>query len=157
LTEENKITEVLRNYRNVAVVGLSRDPSKDSYKVAKYLKSKGYRIIPINPFADEILGEKCYKNLLDLPDDIKKLTEIVDIFRLSKDVLPIVEQALRLRREHGRPFVIWMQLGIVNQDAAKMAKEAGMKVIMDECIMTELKIRSSLMTDKKNKKECIEN
>jgi len=95
LTEENEINEILRNYRNVAVVGLSRDPNKDSYRVAEYLKSKGYRIIPVNPFADEILGEKCHKSLLDLPDDIKKMIEIVDIFRPSKEVLSIVEQALR--------------------------------------------------------------
>jgi len=144
LTEENEITEILRNYRNVAVVGISRDPNKDSYEVADYLKSKGYKIIPINPFADEILGEKCYKSLLDLPDDIKRSIEIVDIFRPSKDVLPIVEQALQLRRKYGRPFVIWMQLGIVNQDAAKMAKDEGMKVIMNKCIKIELKARRNL-------------
>ena len=144
MTEEDEITEILRNYRNVAVVGLSGDPSKDSYKVADYLKSKGYKIIPINPFADEILGERCYKSLLDLPDDIKRSIEIVDIFRPSKDVLPIVEQALQLRRKYGRPFVVWMQLGIVNQDAAKMAKDAGMRVIMDKCIKIELKDRRNL-------------
>jgi len=147
LTEE-EITEILRNYRNVAVVGLSRDPNKDSYEVADYLKSKGYKIIPINPFADEILGERCYKSLLDLPDDIKSSIEIVDIFRPSKDVLPIVEQALQLRRKYGRPFVIWMQLGIVNQDAAKMAKEAGMRVIMDKCMMVELKRKLMFSHDK---------
>ena len=142
--EEDEITEILRNHRNVAVVGLSRDPKKDSYEVADYLKSKGYKIIPINPFADEILGERCYKSLLDLPDDIKRSIEIVDIFRPSKDVLPIVEQALQLRRKYGRPFVVWMQLGIVNQDAAKMAKDAGMRVIMDKCIKIELKDRRNL-------------
>jgi len=142
--EEDEITEILRNHRNVAVVGISRNPKKDSYEVADYLKSKGYKIIPVNPFADEILGERCYKSLLDLPDDIKRSIEIVDIFRPSKDVLPIVEQALQLRRKYGRPFVVWMQLGIVNQDAAKMAKDAGMKVIMDKCIKIELKDRRNL-------------
>ncbi|MCP8321351.1 MAG: CoA-binding protein [archaeon] len=144
MTEENEITEILRNYRNVAVVGISRDPNKDSYEVADYLKSKGYKIIPINPFADEILGERCYKSLLDLPDDIKRSIEIVDIFRPSKEVLPIVEQALQLRRKYGRPFVIWMQLGIVNQDAAKMAKDEGMKVVMNKCMKIELKDRRNL-------------
>jgi len=142
--EEDEITEILRNHRNVAVVGISRNPKKDSYEVADYLKSKGYKIIPVNPFADEILGERCYKSLLDLPDDIKRSIEIVDIFRPSKDVLPIVEQALQLRRKYGRPFVVWMQLGIVNQDAAKMAKDAGMRVIMDKCIKIELKDRRNL-------------
>lgn len=136
---EEEVTEILRSYRNVAIVGLSRDPKRDSYKVAYYLKLKRYKIIPINPFADEILGEKCYKSLLDLPDDMKKSIEIVDIFRPSEDVPSIVDQALQLKKKYGRPFVIWMQLGIVNQDAAKIAKEAGMKVVMDKCIMIELK------------------
>ncbi|MEM2955767.1 MAG: CoA-binding protein [Nitrososphaerales archaeon] len=142
--DEDEITKILRNYRNVAVVGLSRDPKKDSHEVAEYLKSRGYRIIPINPFAEEILGERCYKSLLDLPDDMKRSIEIVDIFRPSEDVLPIVKQALQLRREYGKPFVIWMQLGIVDEDAANMAKEAGMKVVMDKCIMIELRGRRNL-------------
>lgn len=146
ILDEDEITKILRNYRSVAVVGLSRDPKKDSHEVAEYLKSRGYRIIPINPFAEEILGERCYKSLLDLPDDMKKSIEIVDIFRPSEDVLPIVEQALQLRRKYGKPFVIWMQLGIVNENAANMAKEAGMKVIMDKCIMIELRGRKNLKT-----------
>ena len=146
ILDEDEITKILRNYRNVAVVGLSRDPKKDSHEVAEYLKSRGYRIIPINPLAEEILGERCYKSLLDLPDDIKKSIEIVNVFRPSEDVLPIVEQALQLRREYGRPFVIWMQLGIVDEDAANMAKKAGMKVVMDKCIMIELRSRRNLKT-----------
>ncbi|MGQ9718502.1 MAG: CoA-binding protein [Nitrososphaerales archaeon] len=142
---KNEIAEVLGKYRNVAVVGLSRDPEKDSHGVAKYLKSKGYRIVPINPFANEILEEKCYKTLLDLPEDIKKSIEIVDIFRPSQDVLPIVEQAIKLKEDYGRPLVIWMQEGIVNEDVARMAREAGMVVIMDRCMKIEHREREMVL------------
>jgi hypothetical protein len=84
------------------------DPSKDSYRVATYLKIQGFRIVPINPFADEILGEKSYKSLLELPQDIQKSLEIVDIFRPSQEVLSIVEQAIKLKSAYGRPHVVWM-------------------------------------------------
>jgi predicted CoA-binding protein len=116
-------------------VGLSTAPAKDSHRVAKYLKTKGYRIIPINPFADVILGEKCYKSLLDVPETI----EIVDIFRPSKDVPPIVDQAIELKRRLGNPRIIWMQLRIVNEEAAKRARDASLTVVMDKCMMTEHK------------------
>jgi thioredoxin 1 len=121
----------------VAVVGISRDSAKDSYKVAEYLKSKGYDIIPINPSADEILGEKCHKSLLDMPEDVQKRIEIVDIFRPPQDVPPIVDQAIELRKKHGKPDVIWMQLGIVNEEAAKRAVKAGFTVVMNRCMMIE--------------------
>lgn len=131
------IREILETYRTVAVVGLSRDQQKDSYKVAEYLKSKGYKIVPINPLADEILGEKCYKSLVDLPESLQKAIEIIDVFRPSKDVPSIVDEAIRLRKKHKKPHVIWMQLGIINEEAAKRAAEAGFKVVMDKCMMIE--------------------
>jgi hypothetical protein len=121
----------------VAVVGLSRNPSKASYEVAEYLQSRGYRIVPINPVADEILGEKSYGSLLELPEELKRSVEIVDLFRPSEAVPPFVEDAIKLREEFGAPEVIWMQLGIVNEEAAKMARGAGMTVIMDRCIKVE--------------------
>jgi len=130
-----EIKSILEKYKTIAVVGLSKDPAKDSHKVAKYLKTKGYRIIPINPSADVILGEKCYKSLLDVPETI----EIVDIFRPAKDVPPIVDQAIELKRKLGNPRVIWMQLGIVNEEAAKRAKNASLTVVMDKCMMIEHK------------------
>jgi predicted CoA-binding protein len=129
----------LTAYRTVAVVGLSREPDKDSHRVGTYLKDYGFRIIPVNPFADEVLGEKSYKNLLDIPAEIQKTIEIVDIFRPAKDVLPIVEQAIKLKEMHGKPYVIWMQLGIVNEQAAETAKKAGLAVVMDKCMMVEHK------------------
>jgi predicted CoA-binding protein len=131
------VKEILTRYKTVAVVGLSRDPSKDSYVVAGYLKNHGFRIIPVNPTADEILGEKCYKSLLDIPPEVQKTLEIVDIFRPSTDVLPIVEQAVQLKKLYGVPYVVWMQLGIINEQAAETAKKAGSKVVVDKCMMQQ--------------------
>lgn len=126
-------------YKTVAVVGLSRDPNKDSYNVAEYLKANGYRIIPVNPFAEEIMGEKCSKSLLDVPDEIQKTIEVVDVFRPSRDILPIVEQVVQLKQEHGRPQLVWMQLGIINNEAAEPAEKAGIEAVMDRCMMIEHK------------------
>jgi predicted CoA-binding protein len=133
------LKEILERYKTVAIVGLSKDPSKDSYRVATYLKSQGFRIVPINPFADEILGEKSYKSLIELPQDIQKSLEIVDIFRPSQEVLSIVEQAIKLKSAYGRPHVVWMQLRIFNEEAAKKAEKARLTVVMDKCIMQEHK------------------
>jgi len=136
---EEEVRKILEKYRTVAVVGLSSDPSKDSHMVAQFLQSRGWRIIPVNPFADQILGEKSYKSLLDLPEDIQKVIEVVDIFRPSKDVPPIVEQTIQLEEKNGKPYVVWMQLGIVNEEAAAEARKAGLTVIMDRCMRMETK------------------
>jgi len=129
--------KILTKYRNVAIVGLSRDPSKDSYRVGEYLKKHGFHIVPINPSADEILGEKSYKSLLGMPTKVQKTIEVVDIFRPSEEVPPIVEQAIRLKKMYGRPYVVWMQLGIVNEQSAATARKAGLTVIMNKCMMQE--------------------
>ena len=119
------------------MVGLSKDPEKMSYKVSDYLKQQGFLIIPVNPFCDEVLGEKCYRSLLDIPVEILKTIGIVDIFRKSEDVPPIVKQAIELKAKFGRPFVLWMQLGIVNEEAAEASRNAGLFVVMDKCLMIE--------------------
>ena len=116
-------------------MGLSSNPDKPSYRVAQYLQSVGYRIIPVNPFVDEVLGEKSYKSLLDVPETI----EVVDIFRPAEAVPAIVEEAIQLKNRVGSPKVIWMQLGIVNEESARRAKEAGFTVVMDRCMMREHK------------------
>lgn len=134
---QNEIKEILTRYRTVAVIGLSREPGKDSYRVSAYLKKHGFRIIPVNPFADEVLGEKSYKSLLEMPREIQKTIEIVDVFRPAKDVPPIVEQAIKLKELFGKPYVVWMQLGIVNEQAAEVARKAGLIVVMDKCMMVE--------------------
>jgi predicted CoA-binding protein len=136
---DDVIREILSRYTTVAIVGVSRDPSKDSHRVGEYLKNHGFHVIPVNPFIDEVLGEKAFKSLLDIPEGVQKTIEIVDIFRPSEDVLPIVEQAIQLNRSHGKPYVVWMQLGIINVQAAEIAKEAGLTVVMDHCMMAEHK------------------
>jgi predicted CoA-binding protein len=134
---QNEIKKILSKSKTIAVVGLSREPDKDSYRVAAYLKKQGFRIVPVNPFADEILGEKSYKNLLEIPVEIQKTLDVVDVFRPAKDVPAIVEQAVKLKKANGKPCVIWMQLGIVNAQAAETAKKAGLTVVMDKCMMVE--------------------
>jgi predicted CoA-binding protein len=136
---QNEIKKILAKYQTVAVVGLSREPAKDSHRVSVYLKKHGFRIIPVNPFANEIFGEKSYKSLLDIPPEIQKTIEVIDIFRPSKDVPLIVEQAIKLKAIYGKPYVVWMQLGIVNEQAAETAKKAGLIVVMDKCMMIEHK------------------
>ena len=137
MNEKDVIKNILENYKTVAIVGLSKDPSKDSFEVGQFLQSKGYKIIPVNPSADQILGEKCYKSLLEMPEDLQKTIDIVDIFRPSTDVPPIVDQVVRLKRKFGKPYVVWMQLGIVNEDAAKKAEDTGLTVVMDKCMRIE--------------------
>jgi predicted CoA-binding protein len=131
------VKEILSKYKTVAVVGASRDSSKDSHRVAKYLQSQGFRIIPINPTADKILGEKCYKNLLEMPADVQKTIEIVDVFRPSSETPAIVEQAVKLKERYDKPYVVWMQLGIINEQAAEIARQAGITVVMNRCMMQE--------------------
>lgn len=136
LTNE-EIRQILTKYKNVAIVGLSADKNKPSYIVSAYLKQCGYRIIPVNPNVEAVLGEKSYKSLIDVPTDIQRTIEIVDIFRKAQDVPPIVDQVVKLKALFGRPFVVWMQLGIVNGEAAQEARHAGLIVVMDRCLMVE--------------------
>ncbi len=134
---QSEIKQILAESRTIAVVGLSRDPDKASYRVAAYLKKQGFRIVPVNPSADEILGEKSYRSLLEIPVDVQKTLDVVDVFRPAKDVLAIVEQAVKLKKANGKPCVVWMQLGIVNEQAAETARKAGLTVVMDRCMMVE--------------------
>ncbi|HEX9862245.1 MAG TPA: CoA-binding protein [Candidatus Bathyarchaeia archaeon] len=134
---QSEIKKILSKSKTIAVVGLSREPDKDSYRVAAYLKKQGFRIVPVNPLADEILGEKSYTSLLDIPVEIQKTLDVVDVFRPAKDAPAIVEQAVKLKAKHGKPRAVWMQLGIVNAQAAETAKKAGLTVVMDKCMMVE--------------------
>ncbi len=121
--------EILATYRTIAVVGCSKDPGKDAHTVPAYLQAHGYRIIPVNPTATEILGEKAYPSLSAVPIPY----DIVDVFRPSDQVGPVVDEAVRA----GRAKVIWMQLGISNEAAARKARAAGLQVVMDRCMRTE--------------------
>ena len=138
MNPEVDIGKILTRYRTVAVIGLSADPSKYSHVVAEFLQSKGWRVIPVNPNVEEVLGEKSYKSLIDLPEPLQKEVEVVDIFRRSEDVPPIVDQVIQLNERNGKPYVVWMQLGIVNEEAAALARKAGLAVIMDKCMKVEV-------------------
>jgi predicted CoA-binding protein len=122
------IEEILRDSRVVAIVGASPKEDRPSYRVFSYLKSQGYDVIPVNPACLEVLGEMSYPDLLSLPRPV----DVVDIFRRSEDVSPIVEQAIQIKAK-----VVWMQEGIVNETAAQRARQAGLKVVMDHCIRKE--------------------
>jgi hypothetical protein len=135
--DESRLIEEVLGMHTIAVVGLSKDPSKPSHDVARYLQSHGYRIVPINPTISEALGEKSYPSLLSLPDDLKRAIEVVDIFRRAEDVSPIVAEAITLHESLGHPKAVWMQLGIVNEAAAQRARNAGLQVVMDRCMKIE--------------------
>lgn len=122
------IPDLLKQARTIAVVGLSNQPMRASYSVAGYLQNAGYRIIPVNPQETEVLGEKAYPDL----DSVPYAIDIVDIFRRSEFVPEIVEAAIRKGAK-----LVWMQQGVVNEDAAKTARAAGLAVIMDRCILQE--------------------
>jgi predicted CoA-binding protein len=124
-----EIQHIIETSRTVAVVGLSPKPDRPSHQVAQYLQAAGYRIIPVNPSCAEALGEPCYPDLRSVPVPI----EIVDIFRRSEDVEPIVHEAIAVGAK-----LIWMQQGVVNEMAAQIAKEAGLAVVMDRCLKIEM-------------------
>jgi len=128
--KDEEIKDVLRRCKTVAVVGISPKEDRPSYGVASYLKSKGYRIIPVRPVGDEILGEKVYHSLTEIPTGIE--IDVVDVFRKSEDVPPVVEEAIQRGAK-----VVWMQEGIINQEARAQAEKAGLKVLMDLCMKKE--------------------
>jgi len=122
------LKRILSDYNTIAVVGLSAKWNRPSHFAAKYMKEHGYKIIPVNPAYDEILGEKCYPSLLDIPGPV----DIVDIFRRSEDVPAIIEDAITIGAK-----VVWMQLTIRNEVAAARARDAGLEVIMNRCVKIE--------------------
>jgi uncharacterized protein len=126
------IFDILTKYKTIAVVGLSSNPMRPSHGVTEYMQSSGYHIIPVNPNEREVLGEPSYASLDDVPEKI----EIVDVFRRPEDVPPVVDAAIRAGAK-----VIWMQLGIANEAAARKAQAAGLTVVMDACILVEHKKR----------------
>lgn len=130
--------KILNSSRTIAVVGLSSKLDRPSYKVASYLKEQGYKIIPVNPVEKKILGEVCYPDLASIPEPV----DVVDIFRRSEDVPPIVEEAIRIGAK-----AVWMQEGITNEEAATRAREAGLMVVMGKCMLKEhQKLRGGIGT-----------
>ncbi len=131
--ENSEITRMLKDTKTIAIVGLSPKEDRPSHRVAVYLKSQGYTIIPVRPKIKEILGEKAYGNLSEIPPDIQ--VDMVDIFRRPSEVLPIVEAAIK----RGDVKVIWMQERIVNNEAREKGLDAGFDVVMDKCTLKEHK------------------
>ena len=122
------LKRILKSSRVIAVVGLSANWWRPSFFVAKYLQDHGYRVIPVNPAYQEVLGEKCYPNLRDVPDKI----DMVDCFRKAEEIPALAEEAIAIGAK-----CLWMQLGVVNEAAAERAKDAGLDVIMDRCVKIE--------------------
>ena len=121
---------ILNDYRIIAMIGLSPDPNRPSHRVAKYLINHGYKVIPVNPDAQEILGAQSFSNMRSIPEPI----EIVDIFRRSEEVMPIVDEAIKIGAK-----AVWMQEGVINKEAASKARDAGLLVVMDRCMLKEHK------------------
>jgi predicted CoA-binding protein len=127
LPSDAELRSILGDARTVAVVGLSSKPHRESHSVASYLQRKGYRIIPVNPNEDEVLGERSYPSLLDVPQDLR--VDVVDVFRRAADTPPIAAEAVRRGAK-----VLWLQDGIVNEEARRIAEAGGLTVIMGVCI-----------------------
>jgi predicted CoA-binding protein len=117
--------KILKEYRTVAIVGASSDPERPSFRVLRYLSEHGYNVIPVNPNEREILGMTCYPNLGSIPEKV----EVVDIFQRSEAVMPVVEEAIKIGAK-----AVWMQEGVINEEAAAKARDAGLLVVMDKCM-----------------------
>lgn len=120
------VSKIFAAARTIAVVGLSPDPRRPSHGVARYLQRVGYRIIPVNPHVDEVLGERAYRSLRDVPEPV----DVVDVFRRSEFVGPIVDDAIAIKAG-----ALWLQDGVVDEGAAERARVAGLDVVMDDCMM----------------------
>ena len=125
MNSDKELKDILLSTKTIASVGLSGNEEKESYWIVSYLKDQGYHIIPVNPMATEILGEKSYPDLESVPEKI----DVVQVFRKSEDVPPVVDGAIKAGAK-----VVWMQEGIVNEEAAQKAREAGLQVVMDTCM-----------------------
>jgi len=132
VASNDAVAQILRGVKTIAVVGLSSNPMRPSYGVAEYLKTAGYRIIPVNPNETEVLGEKAYARLEDIPAQV----DIVDVFRRAEEVPAVAESAIRIGAK-----VLWMQLGIENGGAAERARAAGLVVVENACLLVEHKRR----------------
>ncbi|OEF96900.1 CoA-binding protein [Vulcanibacillus modesticaldus] len=128
LKTDDQIKELIQESKRIAIVGLSNKSERDSYRVAKYLLDKGFEIIPVNPTVDEVLGIKAVGSLKEIEGQV----DMVDVFRKPDQVMPIVEEAIAIGAKS-----IWFQLGVVNESAAKLASDNGLKVVMDRCVKIE--------------------
>lgn len=136
MNQRDPIYELLARVKTIAVIGLSDSPMRPSQGVSAYMQAQGYRIIPVNPQVAEALGEKSYPSLLDVPAELARQIDLVDVFRRPEFVEEIVDQAIQLKIP-----AIWLQEGVINELAAEKARQAGIFVLMDRCILKEHRAR----------------
>ena len=129
--------DVMRKYRVIAVVGASKNPEKEANSVPAYLQERGYTIIPVNPTTDVVNGLKSYPSLADIPDELAKKVEVVDVFRPSEELPAVARQVATMKKKTGRPFVFWGQLNLENEEAKKILADAKVDYVMDRCMRIE--------------------
>ena len=129
--------EVLRNHRVIAVVGASKNPEKDAHSVPLYLKEHGYKIIPINPTAEELFGERAYPTLRDVPRELAQQIEVVDVFRPSEELPKVAHQVVEMKRLYRSPLTFWAQLGLESEEAKRILIENDIPYVMNECTRAE--------------------
>jgi len=130
-------TEVMRRYRVIAVVGASKNPEKEAFTVPAYLQEHGYTVIPVNPTTDTVNGQRSYPSLADIPADVAKRVDVVEVFRPSEEFPEVARQVARMKQKTGRPFVFWGQLGLENEEAKKVLADARVDYVMDRCMRVE--------------------
>jgi len=135
--------EVMRRYRIIAVVGASKNPEKEAHTVPAYLQEHGYTIIPVNPTADSIFGVKAYPSLGDIPIQVAKTVDVVDVFRPSDEFPEVAGQVAKMKERTGRPLVFWGQLGLENEEAKKILSDAKVDYVMDRCMRVEHRFMGS--------------
>jgi predicted CoA-binding protein len=126
--------EVLEQCKTIAVVGASKNPEKEAHTVPLYLQEHGYRIIPVNPTASEILGERAYPSLLDVPEEVGRMVDVVEVFRPSDELPQVAFQAAEMKRRYGRPLVFWAQQGLESEEAKAILERNGIQYVMDACM-----------------------
>ncbi|MDG7012258.1 MAG: CoA-binding protein [Nitrososphaerota archaeon] len=132
--------EVMRQYRTIAVVGASKNPEKEAFTVPAYLQAQGYTIIPVNPTADVVNGNKAYPTLAGIPREVAEKVEVVDVFRPAEEFPEIARQVAEMKKSTGRPFVFWGQLGLENEEAKRILSDAKIDYVMDRCMRVEHRV-----------------
>jgi predicted CoA-binding protein len=133
-------TEVMRRYKVIAVVGASKNPEKEANSVPAYLQEHGYTIIPVNPTTNVVNGQKSYPSLADMPGDLAKRVEVVDVFRPSEELPEVARQVAEMKKKTGRPFVFWGQLNLENDEAKMILADSKVDYVMDKCMRVEHRI-----------------
>ena len=131
------IEQILENTSNIAVIGLSKNELRDSYQVSAYMKNAGYNIIPVNPTIDSVMGVKSHDSLKNVPEDVLKNIELVNVFRKSEFVNEIVDEVIEINKKYGRIHTIWMQLGIFYDEIDRISEENKLNIITNKCIKIE--------------------